>query len=49
MSLGEIIYSFTNRKLLPTNKECNMNFMRETSDEQLYTSIEKALKYERED
>ena len=48
MSLGEIMYSFMRKGILLQNsKEGELKFLRDSTDEQIYTAIEKAKKDER--
>ncbi len=48
MSLGEIMYSFMRKGILSQNtQEGKLKFLRDSTDEQLYTAIEKAKKDER--
>jgi hypothetical protein len=48
MSLGEIMYSFMRKGILSQNtKEGKLKFLRDSTDEQIYTAIEKAKKDER--
>jgi len=48
MSLGEIMYSFMRKGVLFENKdEGKINFLRDSTDEEIYTAIEKAKRYEK--
>ena len=48
MSLGEIMYSFMRKGVLSQNtQEGKLKFLRDSTDEQIYTAIEKAKKDER--
>ena len=48
MSLGEIMYSFMRKGILGQNtQEGKLRFLRDSTDEQIYTAIEKAKKDER--
>ena len=48
MSLGEIMYSFMRKGvLLENSKDGRLRFLRESTDEEIYTAIEKAKKDER--
>jgi len=48
MSLGEIMYSFMRKGILSQNtQEGKLKFLRDSTDEQIYTAIEKAKKDER--
>ena len=47
MSLGEIMYSFIREGILSENTGgVNLKFLRDSTDEQIYTAIEKTKKYE---
>lgn len=46
MTFGEIMYSFLRNENSPVK---NLKDIRELSDESIYESIEKALKYEQEE
>ncbi len=47
MSLGEIMYSFMRKGVLFNNsEEGKVNFLKDSTDEQIYTAIEKAKRYE---
>jgi hypothetical protein len=47
MSLGEIMYSFMRKGVLFKNsQEGNLGFLKNSTDEQIYTAIEKAKRDE---